>query len=158
MSLKPEKHAPHADPESSWDSIGIVTTADSATPPSRWTPKPSRRTKKSSRRRKLLSRPKPRPKPRKLLIRLLLVRVKRTPRKAKRNDVILLSYLTSRTLTRVLLSSPIYTPINIHKITNPCYPYGSPSPHFLQPISALQAQITSNILAKCQRKGFPDAN
>lgn len=30
-----------------WLSTGTVTTAASATPPSRWTPKPSRRTKKS---------------------------------------------------------------------------------------------------------------
>jgi small subunit ribosomal protein S27Ae len=43
----PEKLAHPADPAPSWVSIGTDTTADSATPPSRWTPKPSRRTNKS---------------------------------------------------------------------------------------------------------------
>ncbi len=42
-----ERPAHHADPERSWDNIGIDITADSATPPSRWMPRPSRRTNKS---------------------------------------------------------------------------------------------------------------
>ncbi len=46
-SPKPERPAPHADQEPSWDSTGTDTTADSATPPSRWTQKPLRRTKRS---------------------------------------------------------------------------------------------------------------
>jgi small subunit ribosomal protein S27Ae len=39
--------ARHAAPAPSWPSTGTGTTAASATPPSRWTPKPSRRTNKS---------------------------------------------------------------------------------------------------------------
>lgn len=42
-----ERLAPLAAPAPSWPSTGTDITADSATPPSRWTPKPSRRTNKS---------------------------------------------------------------------------------------------------------------
>jgi hypothetical protein len=41
-----ERPAPHVDLELSWDNIGIDITVDSATPPSRWTPKPLKRTNK----------------------------------------------------------------------------------------------------------------
>ena len=48
-AMSPNKERPvlPADPASSWDNTGIVTTADSVILPSRWTPKPLRRTKKS---------------------------------------------------------------------------------------------------------------
>jgi small subunit ribosomal protein S27Ae len=41
------KPVPPADPAPSWPNTGTATTADSATPPSRWTQKQSRRTRKS---------------------------------------------------------------------------------------------------------------
>lgn len=47
MSPNNAKPVPLADLESSWLSTGIVTTAVSATPQSRWTPRLSRRTRKS---------------------------------------------------------------------------------------------------------------
>ena len=70
-----------------WPSIGIVTTADFAILPSRWTLKPWRRTKKLWKRKRLLFRLKRRPKKKKLPIKLRQEKAKKMPKKAKRNDI-----------------------------------------------------------------------
>ena len=88
LSLKPERPALHVVQEPIWLNTGIDTIVDSATLPLRWTLRPSKRTKKSWKRRKLLLRLRRRLRRKKLLIKPLLVRERRTLRRElqRRND------------------------------------------------------------------------
>ncbi len=86
MWLKTEKLVHHADQESSWLNIGIDIIVDPATLLLKWTHKPLKRTNKSWKRKKLPNKPKEKPNKKKPPIKLQLEKVKKTPKKLKRND------------------------------------------------------------------------